>query len=254
MIDPFTAVPAAIISDIGDNVETTICLPDVKKEMTDIDESSQRTPAAGLSLVRGRVLVAETDQFTVMTESGPHVCQSAASCLVRPENGDMVLVAMPGHPKETAYILAVLERAETDTVMEIDLRSGARLEAKNGTVAIEAGTGLRLSAGVQLEVSAQKISIVSDAAHWLTHTFSLLGKTVEAVCSVLRESSKERETVSETWTQRLGDSYRHIEELDETQAGTSRTLARETALLHGRVSYVQAEEFVKLDGQEVHLG
>jgi len=34
----------------------------------------------------------------------------------------------------------------------------------------------------------------------------------------------------------------------------SRTLARDTALLHGRVSYVQAEEFVKVDGQEVHLG
>lgn len=243
----------AIISDIGGNVETTTCLPDVKKEKDDIEESSQPTPAPDLSLVRGRVLVADTDQFSVMTESGQHVCQSAASCLVRPENGDLVLVALPRHPKETAYLLAVLERAETDTVMEIDLRSGARLAAKNG-VEIEAGTDLRLSAGVQLEASAQRISIVSDVAHWLTHTFSLLGKTIEAVCSVWRESSKERETVSETWTQRLGDSYRHVEELDETQAGTSRTLARETALLHGRVSYVQAEEFVKLDGQEVHLG
>ena len=33
-----------------------------------------------------------------------------------------------------------------------------------------------------------------------------------------------------------------------------RTLARDTALLHGRVTYVQAEEFVKVDGEEVHLG
>ena len=234
-------------------METTTGLPDEKEEKTDLYEPSQRTPAPDLSLVRGRVLVAGTDQITVMTELGPHICQPAASCLVRPENEDLVLVALPRHPEETAYILAVLERAETDTAMEIDLRSGARLATKNG-VAIEAGTDLRLSAGVQLEASARKISIVSDAAHWLTHTFSLLGQTVEAVCSVWRESSKERETVSETWTQRLGDSYRHVEELDETQAGTSRTLARETALLHGRVSYVQAEEFVKLDGQEVHLG
>lgn len=235
-------------------METTTCLPDGKEKKADIHESSQRTPAPDLSLVRGRVLFADKNRFTVMTETGPHVCQSAASCLVRPENEDLVLVAMPSRPKEMAYILAVLERAETDTVMEIDLRCGARLAAKNGKVEIEAGTELRLSAGVQLEASARKISIVSDAAHWLTHTFSLLGKTIETVCSVWRESSKERETVSETWTQRLGDSYRHVEELDETQAGTSRTIARETALLHGRVSYVQAEEFVKLDGQEVHLG
>lgn len=235
-------------------METTTCTPDMKEKMTGREESSQRTPVSSVSLVQGRVLVADTGHFTVMTESGHHVCQLAASCLVRPENGDLVLVAMPHHTQETTYLLAVLERAEAETVMKIDLRSGARLTAETGAVAIEAGTELRLSAGTQLEASARKISIFSDAAHWLTHTFSLLGKTVETVCSIWKESSKDRETVSESWTQRLGESYRHIEELDETQAGMSRTLARETALLHGRVSYVQAEEFVKLDGQEVHLG
>lgn len=33
-----------------------------------------------------------------------------------------------------------------------------------------------------------------------------------------------------------------------------RTLARDTAVQHGRVTYVQAEEFVEADGQEVRLG
>jgi hypothetical protein len=209
---------------------------------------------SAMAVSRGRIQVAAEGLLTVMTESGPLACRAAAGCLVRPESGDLALVVLPNSPKEMAYVLAVLERAQADSPMHIDLGAGARLESEKGCVEIAAGADLRLRAGAQLEASADSISFVSRAMHWLTHTFSLLGRTVEVVCSVWRESSRERETTAQTWTQRLGDCRRHVQDLDETQAGMSRTLARETALLHGRVTYVQAEELVKVDGGEVHLG
>lgn len=207
-----------------------------------------------LRLSRGRILVAEAEALTVMTETGPWAARAAASCLVRPECGDLVLLALPTTKKEHAYVLAVLERAAAQTAMQIDLGAGARLCAPQGPVEIAAGTDLRLSAGGQMEATAQEMTFTSGAVRWLTQAFSLLSKSVAAVCSVWKETSRERETTAQVWTQRLGDSYRHIQDLDETQAGMSRTLARETALLHGRVTYVQAEEFVKVDGGEVHLG
>ena len=98
------------------------------------------------------------------------------------------------------------------------------------------------------------MTYAAGSVRWLTGTFSFLGKVLELVTQRFTEPAVERETQAGTWTQRLGDSFRHVEELDKTQAGTVRTLARDTALLHGRVTYVQAEEFVKADGQEVHLG
>lgn len=205
-------------------------------------------------LVRARILVAEKGLLMAMTRSGAISCKTAASCLLQPEAGDTVLVSLPEHGGDAAYILAVLQRLENNSVMRLDLGSGARITAENGPVEIAAGTDLRLSAGNHMEASAPDMSFVSSSVRWLTRVFSLVGKTVEAVCSVWRESSRERETTTETWVQRLGDCHRHVQDLDETQAGTSRTLARETALLHGRVTYVQAEEFVKVDGQEVHLG
>jgi hypothetical protein len=214
------------------------------------DEESRQTQ----SLVRVRILVADEGLLVAMTDLGPVCCKAAASCLVRPETGDLALAALPRTDQDTAYVLAVLERADPKTVMHIDLHAGANLVAQTGPVHISAGTDLRLDAKATLKATAQDMSFVATSARWLTHTFSLLGKTIEAVCSVWRESSTDRETTTQTWTQRLGDCHRHVQDLDETQAGTSRTLARDTALLHGRVSYVQAEEFVKVDGQEVHLG
>jgi hypothetical protein len=189
-----------------------------------------------------------------MTGLGAISCKTAASCLVQPEAEDLVLVSLPEQDGDAAYILAVLERSEKKSVMRLHLGSGACITAENGPVEIAAGTDLRLSAGNHMEASAPDMSFVSSSVRWLTQVFSLAGKTVEAVCPVWRESCKERETTAETWVQHLGDCHRHVQDLDETQAGTTRTLAREIALLHGRVTYVQAEEFVKVDGQEVHLG
>ncbi len=205
-------------------------------------------------IIRARVLVAEDGLLMIGSCWGTHTCRRAASCLLRPESGDLALVSLPREANEAAYILAVLERAEPDAPLTVDLNPGAHLAADSGAVRISSGTDLHLHAEENLEASAQGMTFLSKSARWLSHSFSVLGQTVEAVCSLWRESSKERETTAETWTQRLGDCHRHVQDLDETQTGTSRTLARDTALVHGRVTYLQAEEFVKADGQEVHLG
>lgn len=232
----------------------TVFTPDNEREFGSLDDPVQQGHEQPQRLARSRVLMAQQDLLVVMTDLGPVSCRLAASCLVQPETDDQVLVSLPGNNREPAYILAVLERVAPQTAMNINLGAGAHISSENGPVEITAGTDLRLEAKVRLEAAASSMTFTSSAVRWLTQTFSLLGKTVEAVCSVWRESSRDKETTSETWIQRLGDCHRHIQDLDETQAGTSRTLARDTALLHGRVSYVQAEEFVKVDGQEVHLG
>ena len=228
--------------------------PDQDLETTPLNDAGAHEPEQGQRLIRARILVAEPGCLAAMTERGPISCKAAASCLVRPETGDLTLISLPGGERDPAYVLAVLERSAADTMMRMDLGAGVSMASESGPVEISSGTELRLHAKDSLEASAPNMAFVATTARWLTHTFSLLGKTVEAVCAVWRETSTDRETTAETWTQRLGDCHRHVQDLDETQAGTSRTLARDTALLHGRVSYVQAEEFVKVDGQEVHLG
>lgn len=214
------------------------------------DERLEKAPG----LIRAHILVVEDGLFMIVTDWGTLNCKIAASCLLKPEPGDLALVSLPEDKNGLAYILAVLERANADSAMHISLGAGAYMVAEDGAVHISGKTDLNLQAGGELNASAKSMSFVCSSVRWLSKTFSLLGKTVEAVCSVWRESSEKRETNAQNWTQRLGDSHRHVQDLDETQAGTSRTLARETALVHGRVTYVQAEEFVKADAEEVHLG
>ena len=226
------------------------------------EEPCPREAAPGALQLHPCRLLAAGETFAVAdTPLGALSCQRAASCLLRPEAGDLALVALPDQGRGAAFILAVLERAEAGSPATLDLASGARLCAAAGGVHIEAAQGISLSTPAQLSASAGGLSFASDtmsfatgSVRWLAESFSFVGKLLELVTQRFTETAAERETQAGTWTQRLGDSYRHVEELDETQAGMVRTLARDTALLHGRVTHVQAEEFVKVDGQEVHLG
>ncbi|MHC1753722.1 DUF3540 domain-containing protein [Humidesulfovibrio sp.] len=226
------------------------------------EEPRPREAAPGALQLHPCRLLAAGETFAVAdTPLGALSCQRAASCLLRPEAGDLALVALPDQGRGAAFILAVLERAEAGAPATLDLASGARLCAAEGGVHIEAAQGISLSTPAQLSASAGdmafaagKMSFATGSVRWLAENFSFVGKLLELVTQRFTETAAERETQAGAWTQRLGDSYRHVEELDETQAGMVRTLARDTALLHGRVTHVQAEEFVKVDGQEVHLG
>ncbi|MGE4263156.1 MAG: DUF3540 domain-containing protein [Desulfovibrio sp.] len=207
-----------------------------------------------MQLVPCRLLAAGEDFAVADTPLGALSCQRAASCLLRPEQGDLALVALPAASRSTAFILAVLERGQAGSPAMLDLHSGARLCAPAGGVHIEAAQGISLSTPAEFSASAGSMSFAAGSVRWLASAFSFLGKALELVTQRFTETAAERETQAGTWTQRLGDSFRHVEDMDETQAGMVRTLARDTALLHGRVTHVQAEEFVKVDGQEVHLG
>jgi len=223
---------------------------EIKREHVD----RQPEPDLSMRMCPCRVLAASEGLAVAETPFGARAFRLAASCLLRPEPGDLVLAALPEAESAQAFILAVLERSEAASPAMLDLPAGAVVSAMAGSVRIEAAQGISLSTPGEFAASAGSMTFASEGVRWLTRTWSVIGKTLEFVAERLTETANERDTQARTWTQRLGDCFRHVEELDETQAGMVRTLARDTALLHGRVTYVQAEEFVKVDGEEVHLG
>ena len=166
-----------------------------------------------------RVLAASEGLAVAETPFGARAFRLAASCLLRPEPGDLVLAALPEAESAQAFILAVLERSEAASPAMLDLPAGAVVSAMAGSVRIEAAQGISLSTPGEFAASAGSMTFASEGVRWLTRTWSVIGKTLEFVAERLTETANERDTQARTWTQRLGDCFRHVEELDETQAG-----------------------------------
>lgn len=192
------------------------------------------------------------DELLVASGEALYTCRRAAGCLLLPEPGDLVLASLPtgnGNAKTyaTGYVLAVLERAPSTAESPAQVHLGAH-------VLLQADESLQVEGGQRLGVSAVSTHVTTDRARMRARRVSLVASVVENTLGTIATVAKGVETTCRTLTQRLHERFSFVEDLDETQAGTSRTVVQDTCHLHGRIVHATASEIVKVDGEEVHLG
>lgn len=196
------------------------------------------------------------------TNAAPSRALCAASCLLAPVEGDLVLYSAPqplpvmagtspsGH--RAAYIVAVLARAEANTG-RLTLPGGAAIEASNGNVRMVGGqVGLCGRNDVAIETPALQVTTV------VTH---LRTSRLEATATMLRGqigsielmASRVTSTLGRVW-QTMQDSFRQVSGVDDTRAGRVRLQVAQQAHIQARHVTLLAEEHVKIDGAKVDLG
>ena len=175
----------------------------------------------------------------------------AASCLLAPEEGDAVLLALPS--RGPAYVLAVLERRS---------EGPAHVRVEGADMHIEAPDGrLRLSSPQALDLVTAELRLVSKeldvvagegrlrVTHLLSETRTLLARG-----GVMDAAFQALETAAERATARFTRSYRFVEDTDVTRAGSIDARARESLLLRAKDALMSARRLVRLDGEQIHLG
>lgn len=156
----------------------------------------------------------------------------ATSCLVEPQAGDRVwfvseaehfVIAVLDRPQQGATRLSVAGDVELRASGKLALRSESlELEARNGQVMFE-----RCAAWLgKLQANLRETSIV--------------GRLLELVVDRVTQASKQ--------------SVRSIAELDHVQAGAIDYRASESLHVHAKHALVRAEQLVKMDADQIHLG
>jgi hypothetical protein len=215
------------------------------KQENDMLESTH-SPAAGAlhepeSVVTQAVVQAMGEvernrggHVVVSTGQGLLQARLAVSCLVQPECGDTVLVALRGGQ---AYVLAVLERS-SDAPVAMQLPRSASLTVQ-GDLRLQA-TGTVSLQGEAVEAVAQRISLVGKAVHWLADT-------LESTASRIKQ-------VAELWTVQARSHHRHIEDMEMVRAGHIDVRAEQVMHLNAEHTVVKSRELVKIDGKQIQVG
>ncbi len=165
--------------------------------------------------------------------------QRARGCLLAPAPGDVVLIADDG---ERAFVLSVLiggeERGRIVLPETCELEGGEITVSGRSNLALEAP---RVSMnGIQGEARFERLSLL---ARWC----DFRARKIVAVAEVW-------DRVVGRLTERIRDSYRCIENTEQTTAGRIRTLVRGRFSIGAKNAAVTAEEDVTLDGRKIHLG
>jgi hypothetical protein len=185
----------------------------------------------------GTVVAVTDGAFGVWTGDETVEAKRAVSCLVAPEEGDLVrLVRLV---TADAYVLAVLERP-TGRCARISTDGDLALELPSGRFTVSAAEGIDL-------VSREAVSFAADRLEARAREGSLFLGSVKLIAGAV-------DTMLERLSQSAKRVFRRVEEVDHLRAGQIDYAAEGLTRLHGEHTLVTARELVKADGKQIHFG
>lgn len=185
-------------------------------------------------MVVGTVTGAPEAAVLVEVEGEVRAARQAASCLLSPETGDIVLCSAS---RLGLHVLHVLERDETEcaTVSAPGVR---RLVLEQPAIDIRAG---------DLDATATRARARVEQVHLFSRMVSAVTGRLELVADRLRRIAKQ-EVTSTT------DSVRTVRNTDTVRAGHIMHEASEVMSLRSHVAVVEARGDVRVNGERISMG
>lgn len=187
--------------------------------------------------------------FRVATSSGTVRARRAVSCLVAPEEGDLVQLSSRGDGR--SWILAVLERESPVTTLSAP--GDLRIEVDAGTFCVAARDGVSIATADEVSVASARVDVNTVEARLAAQTATLLGRFLQTEFEKVRSFAGTVDAVFDRLSQKVKRSYRTVEN-DQVRAKRIDYAAEKNVSLRGHNALVTAEQLVKIDGEQIHLG
>lgn len=199
----------------------------------------------------GRITRVQGALFTVLSGSAGYDACRAASCLLEPQEGDTVLLSIV--PGRRTYIVAVLER-EAEGGGRLAFQGDTELQVRNGTLVVAAADGIDLVSTAAVRVTSEELKVTTRAANVVVDQLGLVGAAVQAHVQRVKVVAETIDQAADRVVQRLKRAYRFVAEMDQTRAQRIDLSADKSLNLHAENAVVTAQELVKVDGSQIHMG
>jgi hypothetical protein len=197
----------------------------------------------------GRVARADGASFAVASGSEEHDARRAVSCLVQPEVGDEVVVSVTPSGR---YILAILERRGTAARLVLD--GDLSVSLPSGRFTVDAADGVSVVSGTDVGVVSPTVDVRADRGSVVLESLSFLGATIEAEVGRAKVVATLLESVAERVSQRCRRAFRFVTEIEQLRAHRIDYTAEQTMSLRAENTVLTAQELVKIDGEQIHVG
>ncbi len=189
--------------------------------------------------------------FAVRTEAGEYRAKRAVSCLIEPEEGDTV--ALLTTPAGSCYVTAVLER-EAGATGRIVADGDLEIQLRSGHFSVAAQEGVNLLSSGEVSIVGGSLRVNAQEGNVVLERLSFLGAFARAEVEKIKVVAGSLDQVLDRFSQRVKRSFRHVEELDQVKAEHIDYAAKSSMSLHAQNALITAEELVKVDGEQIHVG
>ena len=205
------------------------------------------------TLENGRVISQNSAGFWVAPPTGRILAQKAVSCLITPLPGDYVL--MSSDTTGAWYILAVLTRDENEnTTTDLEFTGPVNLKIKKAGLTVESEGEISLASGIGLSLVQPRISLEAEEGQAAIGRMSFLGRTLKTKIGLIESVAENVEQVFARLTQKMVDHFRYVNRHEEVQTNTTRYLVEDTLTIQARQAEYTAEEMIKINAEQIHMG
>ena len=189
--------------------------------------------------IDGRIVVAIDGQEIV--------ARRAFSCLLEPMVGDNVLVV---DENETTWVIAILERECSD---DGTVSIPGELTLKGISVHVAASDRLSLT-GCRVSIVGQLFEAAGATTQLLFERLRVRGVVADSELGTARVVASSIETIADRLSERLRNAFRFVTGRDQLRAEHIDHAAEKNAVLRGENTVISAEDLVKMDAKQVHVG
>ncbi|WP_261435521.1 DUF3540 domain-containing protein [Serratia ficaria] len=146
--------------------------------------------------------------------------QVATSCLLKPREGDRIRAIVD---QKKLFVTDILFRKQPGPLVINGGASELHIQA----------AGLTLDGGRRIDIYAERISLRSKVAKWI---------------------SEQMNQVAKRWFVQADDAYRKIKFNEDVEAKNINHQAEDMLAIKGRLTSVSGSAVVKVDGSQIHMG
>lgn len=218
-----------------------------------MDNLARNLDISYVAMEYGKVVSLKEEAYLVRTDFGEVVSEKAVSCLVQPQEGDVVLLTVGS--KGESFILSVLKRKnEKKQKTEITFKGNVSFNIKDGEFSLAADKNISLATNENMMLASDKVSVHANKGEASIEKFSFIGNFFHTQVKRFKMVAISVENICRRFTQRVKDSFRFVEDLDEVQTGSARYLVKDTLTMQSKDAVHMAEEIVTINAEQIHLG
>lgn len=211
--------------------------------------SINRSPA--IEIEYGTVQSSVEDKFIIQCQADIFTARRAFSCVVNPEAGDEVMFSHDS--KQNYCILAIIDRPDQQCA-KLSFPGDVTIESARGEVSLVGQKGLQFASPESIALRASKVNVMAARGLINIDDVTLTGEKATSHISGLTVFAKSLDTVADRVSQKLKNSFRVIEGVDQTRAGDVLTTIKNLFSLRSRQSAIIAKKDIKIDAQRIHMG
>lgn len=201
-------------------------------------------------ILTGKIESVTSGFYQMVIDHKMRNAELAASCLLKPEIGDTVLVTLLDNGQ--AVILSVLFRDDSQKA-RLTLPDQSTIECKN-ELTIQSAASLSLQSGNNLQMDAVDLAVNSCNATANFVNLNTITDKAEVCCRLLTTLGQSAISAFKTFTQCVGQSHKMIAENEETHCKNSTLVAEENATVMGENTLTIAKDTSRTDAKLIQLG